>query len=579
VANQLIATANTFGYSFAIWAIDPPFSPLPYTFDVASWDIQYDALDNNQPGIIPAVCTMQVLINQADSTNNLRNILEDANGIYFLKITQGINVVYCGFLTPDLGSIEVRNGQRFIKLVASDGFQMLDKTSELYQYTGVQPFTTQIYDVLNYFDFWDLFQGFAISEHYAPTGAVDTLKGGMYWTGCIQEGLYYDLNGTQKDYRSVRQVLEDICTTWGLQLFQEKGLLVFRSVLTKTPAWYNFYLTQGSFLGRITGYASSPISTEVFTDGTELYKPASRQVFITHNQVATDYLKSENATYKARYNYYVADATPTGANHLDYYAELRAKATVQPNYPFQNVEFTFYVYIQFANYWWTGTVWSTTQTAIVFTDSRHIENLSPDTPSLEDFTHSINNYHTGDLPNVGSQPLYITVEAIQTDGDDLDGYATTSTMEFRYHGDSPNATIYYADNTKKRNGVDIALTTSIADRWQTSAISSPIAGEIRRFLNSTRNTNGGNLYWDADNNYLVTKVAVTLARSAYKPQQYYELELNNTVGYNHTYTWEGVDYKPLNLSFNDQSTTVTYRQWVDGDLLTDPNNGRPDQEL
>ena len=577
MANQKIAYADTDGYHFEIWAIDPPFSPSAYEFTVASWSIRYEALDASTPGFVPAICDLEALITQGALTQNLRNILEDAGGMYFLQITQGVNDIYRGFLTPDLGSIEVRNGQRFIKLVASDGFQMLEKSSQIYQFSGVRPFTTQLYEIFLYFDFWDVFRGFAISEHYAPSNAVDTTKGGLYWTGCIQEGLYYKDNDGKYDYRTFRQVLEDICVTWGLQLFQDKGYLVFRTILEKTPSWYNVYGTSGSFFGQVTT-GGTTVTTDVYTDGTELYKPATRQVFITHDQVATDYIRSESATYKARYNYYVADVTPTGANHMDYFAELRARATVQPGYPFQTVEFTFYVYIQFGPYWWNGTAWSLTQTANQFKKQRNIQNVTG-SPTIEDFQYSINNFHTGDLPNIGSEPLYITVEAIQTLGDDLDGFATTSTMVFVYHGDNPNATIYYADNTKRRNGVDVSLNTTIADRWQSSAIATPVAGEIRRFLDATRATNAGNLYWDADNNLLATKVAVELGKSSFKPQQYYELELNTPVSYNHTLTWGGVDYKPLNLSYDQYGTNVTYRQWVYGDILTDPNNNRPDQEI
>jgi hypothetical protein len=578
VANELIAYSNTAGYNFAIWAIDPPFSPSAYEFDVASWNIDYQAIDTNTPGFIPAVCTLSALITDDTLTQNLRNLLQDADGIYFLRVLEGVNVIYNGFLTPDLGDIEVRNGQRFIKLVANDGFQMLDKSSQQYQYTGVRPFTTQIYEMFNYFDFWRLFDGFAISEHYAPTTAIDALKGGLYWTGTIQEGLYHTLGGTQKDYRTFRQVLDDICTTWGLQLFQDKGFLVFRSVLEKTPSWYNIYSTSGSYITRIN--VSGPtISTEVFTDGTELYKPATRQVFITHNQDASTYVKNEQATYKNRINYFVAEATPTGANHLDYYATLRVTATVPPNYHLQSVEFEFSVGIQFGNYWWNGTNWVTSQSSISWAKQRNISNLSPDDFIVEFFEVVVNNYHLGDIPNIGSEPLYITVTATQIQGDELEFYSTTSTMEFVYDDGNPNETIYYGDNTRRRNGVDTSLNTNIADRWQSSAVDVPFAGEIRRFLTTGRTTNVGNLFWDGDNNLLVTKVAVGLASTSYVPQQYYELELNAPVSYNHTLTWGGVDYKPLNLSFDEYTTTVTYRQWVDGAILTDPNNDRPDQEI
>ena len=217
---------------------------MPYTFTVANWNIDYRAIDNNTPGFLPSVCTVNALINDDDSTLNLRTILQDADGRYMIKITEGINVVYVGFITPDLGEIELINGQRFIKLVASDGFQMLDETSSIYEFTGVKPFATQIYDILNFYDFWDVYDAFAVSTHPEPTQAVDTTKGGLYWTGCIQEGLYYK----DTEWRNFRDVLDDILLTYSLQCFQDKGLLVFRSVWYKTPAWYNFYGYQGAFL-------------------------------------------------------------------------------------------------------------------------------------------------------------------------------------------------------------------------------------------------------------------------------------------------------------------------------------------
>ena len=91
------------------------------------------------------------------------------------------------------------------------------------------------------------------------------------------------------------------------------------------------------------------------------------------------------------------------------------------------------------------------------------------------------------------------------------------------------------------------------------------------------------LTWDTGGNLLLTKGSIELAKTSFKPQQYYEIELGKTVSYNHTFIFSTdvgiVEYKPLNLSFNEKTTTVTYRQWVYGNILTDPKNGRPDQLL
>ena len=577
MAKQLIATAKTADHDFAIWAINPPFSANPYTFDIASWSIDYRALDSNKPGFLPSVCTFQALINNNDLTTNLRSILQDATGMYFVKITKGIDVVYVGFITPDLGEIELINGQRFIKFVASDGFQMLDKTSSLYEFTGAKPFTTQIYEIFKLFDFWEIYDAYAISQHPIPnqvTALHGDTEGGMYWTGCIQEGLYY----TGTSWRNFRDVMDDILVTFGLQCFQDRGLLVFRSAYYETPDWYNFYGYQGAFLYRLTGYSVTE-TAEVFSDGLELFKPATRQIYITHNQPSSAIIKDEVTQYKSRSNYYVGNAVPTGTNKLQYNAAWKVRATVPDGYPLQNVEFTITAQIRYGAYYYNGTAWTkTASNAISVTKHKNVQNNSGN-PAIEDFTHTVANFHTAALPNIGTQPLYVSVEATQTAGDDLDGFATSSTLVMEYHTGTPTTTEYYADNTKKRNGVDLSFKTEIGDIFQSSNTATPIAGELRYFINRVSGLTGTNLQWDAAENLLLTIISIELAKTAFKPPQYYEIELTKPISYNHKFTFGSVDYKPLNLSFNEKTTTVTYKEWVYGSLITDPNNGRPDQLL
>ena len=65
-------------------------------------------------------------------------------------------------------------------------------------------------------------------------------------------------------------------------------------------------------------------------------------------------------------------------------------------------------------------------------------------------------------------------------------------------------------------------------------------------------------------------VSKEIARKAFRTHQYYELDLNGNVSYNHTFTWGGVDYKPVNLTISERSTRVTYREFIDGDLVPNP---------
>lgn len=233
-----------------------------------------------------------------------------------------------------------------------------------------------------------------------------------------------------------------------------------------------------------------------------------------------------------------------------------------------------YVTIQFGNYYWNGTDWTTMASYITFDDSRIV---GPG-PSIEQLEKSIN-LHLDTLPTIGTEPLYVTVEGTQTVGAPADTITITSTLYVAYHNANPSATIYYADNTGKVNGVTEQLTTEVGDIWQSSAINAALPGEIRYWTSTARTTAYGNIFWDADQNLLLEQVAYQLARKNYRPKQYYEIELNGVVRYNHTFTWGGVDYKPVNLQINERSTSVTYAEYVDGNLETDPNSKRPNQFL
>jgi len=578
VAKQLIATAKTATHDFAIWVINPDFSPSPYTFEIVNWEIDYRAKDNSEPGFIPCVCTFQALINDDDFSVNLRSILQDADGKYVIKITEGLNVVYNGFITPDLGEIEVINGQRFIKFVASDGFQMFDISADTYVWLDaapVRPFTRQIKEIFEFFDYWHIFDGIAISEHPIPNQAPYTTEGGLYWTGCIQDGMYY--KGTT--WRTFREILEDILVTFGLQCFQDKGLIVFRSVWYKTPAWYNFYDTSGSFLYRLTGFSATE-SVDVYTDGLELIKVATRQVYITHNQGSTGIIKNEELQYKNRINYYIGNVSPTGTNYLRYSANLKMRAGVPQGYS-SHAYVEWDIAIQYDSYYWNGAAWTLTPSSISYQANMAIVGSPDPTPIFVDFTHSVNNVDTASLPNIGPKPLYITVTATQTAGDPLDGLAATSTLLMEYHSGDPDKNIYYADNTKRRNAINLNYDTEIGDLWQTSQVAFPAAGEIRLYTNTDRTISRTNLSWDTGNNYLLTISAIELAKVSFKPSQYYEIELTKFITYNHTFIWandvSNVEYKPVNLTGTDKSTTVTYKEWVYGNILTDYL--RPDQLL
>lgn len=570
MAKVLFATAETAEHQWNLWGVDAPLSPAPgLTFTVASWEVSYQAQDNVLPGIVPSTCSIEVF--GGFNIGDWRTILGDANGKYILEQKKGLETVWRGFMVPDNCQIEVINGQRFIRLAFSDGFQMLDRRADFYQYTGTKAFTDQIADIFNLSGFWDCYTGFFVSEHLQPANkGITTNQGGLWWTGCIQEGLWFK----DGEFRTYREALNDILATFGLVLFQDHGELVFRTVWLETPAWYNCYSSLGGFVGRITpsGLTATP---SVYADGTEMYKPAFREVFLIHNQPSQGIIRDESAVNKARDNYFVGNVTPTGANHIDWDTVLDMRLSFDAGFPGGTIDVEFYVTIQFGNYYWNGSAWTTTSSYLTYTQK---DTFGPG-PSLETMQVIISNAHLDTLPTIGTEPMYYTVTGTQTGGYMADTLLTRATMYFAYHNANPNTTIYYADNTARINGVTTQLTTELGDIWTSSGVAAALPGEIRCFTSTARTTAYGNIYWDADDNLLLSIVAYQLARKSYQPGQYYELDLHDTHTYNHTFSWDGVDYRPVNMTFNDRDSRATYRALLDGNILTSSESKRPNQEL
>jgi hypothetical protein len=566
----LFATAETAEHQWTLYGVDAPLSPAPgLTFNIASWEVSYQAQDNVLPGIVPSTCSVEVF--GGLSIGDWRTILGDASGKYILEQRSGLDVIWRGFMVPDNCQIEVINGQRFIRLAFSDGFQMLDRRADFYQYTGTKSFTDQIKDIFNLSGFWDCYTGFFVSEHLQPSNkGITTNQGGLWWTGCIQEGLWFK----DGEFRTYREALNDILATFGLVLFQDRGELVFRTVWLETPAWYNWYSKFGAFVERLT-FSNSPESLSVYADGTEMYKPAFREVFLIHNQPSQGIIRDESTVNKIRNGYFVGNVTPTGANHIDWDSVLDMRLSFDAGFPGGTIEVEFYVTIQFGNYFWNGSNWTTTSSFLTFSKK---DNFGPG-PSLETIQVIISSEHLDTLPTIGTEPMYYTVTGTQTSGYMADTLLTRATMYFAYHNANPNATIYYADNTSRINGVTTQLTTELGDIWTSSGVAAALPGEIRCFTSTARTTAYGNIYWDSDQNLLLSIVAYQLARKSYQPGQYYELDLHETHTYNHLFEWDGVDYRPVNMTFNDRDSRATYRALLDGNIVTSADSKRPDQEL
>ncbi len=568
MAKTLVFYATTARYDFKIYDLGTTYQGFdflpPVEVEVADWDISYQPNDNVLPGIVPSVCTARFFINGATPTiEDFRTVLKTAEPDWVLEVHEGLAVVWRGFITGDLGEIELANGKRFIKLVATDGFQMLDKKADYFTSTAVKPFTDIIAQVFTFCELINVFEdGYYVSQHFQPLNSISgfTNQGGLWISGTPREGLIFEEN----EARSSREVIEDICTAFNLQLFQDKGSLVFRSCHIKTPAWYNLYDSGGDFVGRITPPATT-VTEQVFTDGTEMYKPAVAEGRIRHPYYGTPYIWYVPGNQLAYNNFKIGTAVSTGTTEVDFNGTLQIRYELPPFFGPSTVDVDFSLVFQYDGFYWNGTTWTQTFSVITFSIKFTAENPSA-SPALFLEDTVINNYKMTNLPALGSEPFYFTVDADQVSGLDIGDLEATSTAIFEYKAGAPAYVIYIADNTSRVNGTTLDLATSIGDIRQDNT--NVLPGSIRYWSTTNRAaTSSTNAFWDSSRRELVDLVGIQIARKAFRTHQYYELELNGNISYNHTLTWEGVDYKPVNLTISERSTRVTYREFIDGDLI------------
>jgi hypothetical protein len=565
VAKTLVFYAKTARYDFKIYDLGTTYQDFDFTPPVeigcADWNIQYQPQDSVLPGIVPSTCTAQFYpIGGTPTYDDFRTVFFTSTPDWVLEVHEGLNVVWRGFITADLGEIEVTNGERFVKITATDGFQFLDKKADYFTQNTVLSFTKTIAQVFTFCQLINLFEdGFYISEHYQPTNTIAgfTNQGGMFVTGTTRNGLIF----SNLEPKSSRQVLLDICTAFNLQLFQDKGSLIFRSCQYETPAWYNLYDSGGLFTVRITPPATT-VTPVVYSDGVEMYKPANAETRITTPYVGSAFIWYEPTDYQAYDAVNIGSPVSDGTTEIDFNGSLRARYSLPAFYPPTTRTITFKLTYKYNGYYWTGTAWSTTLTTIDHVVNFLAENPSPD-PAIFEETHTVNNYKLKDLPAIGSEPFYFTVAGTGNVG----SLTFAAQATFQYKAGAPTYVTYIADNTSRVTGITLELATSFTDIAQSG--STVLNGSIRWYASAASTTGNGNANtkWGNQFNQLIEIVANQIARKAYRTQQYYELELDGNISYNHTFNWGGVDYKAVNLQMLERSTRVTYREFIDGNLL------------
>ena len=300
MAVQLFAYAKSKGYDVKLYADTTAVSYTPFEFTVADWKVTYDTQDAYKPGIVASRMEMVAPITQGQLNQNLETILQDGDGIFYMTLSKNLGDLWKGYCTPSAGTVEVINGQRFITLIAADGFQLLNLDSDAYTFTGTKAFSVQIAEVFNRVGLWQVFNGFLVSKDLTRIFNSSALYDSLYLTGSGHDVVY----NTETSFHTFKSVIEGICVAFGLRLYQDRGYLVFQDV-TRSNSSFNVYLPNGTYQTNIS-YSASQTMT-VISGGTKMYLPPVRITEIQHLYLNEAYT---NETTVSQYTEHKVWTTP-----------------------------------------------------------------------------------------------------------------------------------------------------------------------------------------------------------------------------------------------------------------------------
>lgn len=586
MAVQLFAYAKSKGYDVKLYADTTAVSYTPFEFTVADWKVTYDAKDANQPGITGSRMELVAPISQNDLTRNLETILQDGDGIFYMTLSKNLGDIWKGYCTPSVGTVEVINGQRFITLIAGDGFHLLNIKSDAYTFTGTKAFSVQIAEMFSRVGLWQLFNGFLVSKDLTRIFNSSDLYDSLYLTGSGHNGVY----NTETSFHTFKSVIEGICVAFGLRLYQDRGYLVFQDI-TRLDSSFNVYLPNGTYQTNIDYSASQNMT--VISGGTKMYLPPVRITEIQHLYLNEPYT---NQTTVSQYTEHKVWTTPfeyekynwvdlgtvfaDGVSHLDYDMSLSVFYTIPAFYE-SSVVWEFRVYFWLGEYSTDGTTWTKPTQYVRYTVNQNVGTGDP-FPQLGSVTFSVNNAHLPTFPNIGQVSLGLTAELVQISGDEIpDLDRPKATWNIYQHGATSPYRGYRADNSRRKLGEDVTFTTRIGDLESFATGANDPQQIVYKGVAQTSTVwptgwvellpTGSNL------NSLLQITANRIGQRRAVPLEYYELDLHETTTVTHTASWGGVDYFPVNIEYNYEGSRVTYAKIVN--LPVNPDPVRFDPEL
>jgi len=588
MAVQLFAHAKSKGYDVKIYADTTAVAYTPFEFTVADWKVTYNSKDTYEPGIVGSRMELIAPITQGEYSQNLEGILQDGDGIFYMTLSKNLGDLWKGYCTPSVGTVEVINGQRFITIIAGDGWNLLNMPSDSYTFTGVEPFTDQIANIFERSGLWRLFNGFLVSKDLTRIYASSPLYDSLFLNGCKHDGVY----NTGVTFHSFYDILEGICVAFGLKMYQDKGYIIFQD-MTRPESSFNVYTTTGAYQTNIDYSGTQEMS--VISGGTKMFLPPLRITELQFQYPGTFEHNQENYTETKHFIYDSLNGTYTtqnftdlgiffadGSGHIDYDMDIRIDYQIPAGFN-ETVQWEMKLYFWLGDYTTDGgTIWTPFSTEYVSIKAN--DHISGDVvPTPGSFVYSTTNSHLPTVPSIGAVSLGLTVVAEQFSGTELD-FVQPAEAKWTIvsHGSSSPFRGYRADNSRRKLGEDVTYSTRFGDLSNWFA-GSPEDQQLV-YLGPAQTATTWPTGWvdqlaDGSLNFndLLQLTVNRIAQRRSVPLEYYEIDLHETTAVTHMGSWGGVDYFPVNIEYSHNGSRVTYAKVVNLPVISDPL--RYDSEL
>lgn len=193
-----------------------------YTYDAISLSLQTNSSgDEPLPAIISSQLNISFNVNTDNSGDNFPNLISFDDRRYFVKLYNGIELLWCGYLFNDYVQIPFTTGNLQVDLLAIDGISFLEfsrfnDTGE-FSINQTQNILSIIAETLNSINYPEPIKLLTSCSYYAE-GMLDRTNG-------IQNEPFIQTYQFRRDYQDLTyyEVLEKIITSFGCRLYQANG--------------------------------------------------------------------------------------------------------------------------------------------------------------------------------------------------------------------------------------------------------------------------------------------------------------------------------------------------------------------